>query len=213
MEDTAAAAGESGTESEPDDDAAPYAWVCTCGWESHAWGRDREWIPPLQHMKLKDGQQHRIMGLVDRRTGETIFKGLNSTGFMRRFGVGKFAPRADVEPVPGKGGKGGSRSGNGTVVDLPTRRLRVLAQDVEVSDVVTTALHLVARRLPELVPPELLQGEATYARTMSSFLEHCVLVTLDQLTQRFPDRFSPQDLNLAIIAGEAQRRLNEIGGD
>jgi hypothetical protein len=209
--------------------AAPYEWVCgDCDWRAPVYGRAmREFSAALSHAYPRGkppDQRHTIQGLYDRATGERLM-GLSNRVFRRHFGLeaggagATAVPPAAGEaaeaeaPPPGtkkrSGGKaaGGASGGGGAG---PTRRLRVLAQDVEVSDVVTMALHLVARRLPELLPPDLLADETAYTRAMARFIEDAVVVLLDQLTRTYPDRFTPQDAQLALVAQAAAERLDEL---
>jgi hypothetical protein len=214
----------------------PYQWVCeTCGWTTGIYGRTKGEFGRALHHAYKDGKQkradgkHTIRGLYDRATGELVVP-FSSSQYDRFFGLGRAADgepgRADP-PVPaapddatrppgaapakgggrgGKTGRGGGSAGGG----LPGRKLRVLAQDVDISDLVTVAFHLVSRRLPELLPPALLATEAGYAQALGRFLEDAVVVLLDQLTQTWPDRFTPADLNLALLAQAAADRITQL---
>jgi hypothetical protein len=207
-------------------DQPPYEWVCgDCEWRDPIWGRTMgEFSRALNHAYSKRRpDRHKIQGLYNRTTGELVIP-FSTHAYQRQFHLGRHAPKPEepaAAPDPpksggGAGGGGGSSgggrrsTGNRGATDMPTRRLRVLAQDVEVSDVVTIALHLVARRLPELVPPELLANEATYAQALARFIEDAVVLMLDRLTQEFPTRFTPEEMMMALIAREAANRLTEL---
>jgi hypothetical protein len=206
------------SDAEEESAEAPYAWACSCGAEILDYGaKGPSWPKALAHMKRRG--QHEILGLVDRRTGEVVIHGFDTTGYQKLFRVGRWAPdrvaereraKAEKEKPPTIGAPGTVRKAK--TMEWPSRRLRVLAQDVDVSDVITLAFHLVARKFPEIIPPESIATESSYARTLAQFLEDCVIVTLSDLTNLYPDRFSPRDLNTVIAAGEVQRRLEQIGG-
>jgi len=206
---------------------APYEWVCaSCGWRYGVTGMAlREFTAAMDHAYPKHKQwRHRIQGCYDRTTGERLC-GLDSTAFRRAFGLpgGKRAAAAtapgDAAPgapsTAGGGGGGGGRGrkgaapGAGTTA-LPGRRLRVLAQDVQVSDVVTLAFHLVARKFPEVIPPELLATEELYTSALAQFVEDAVVLALDQLHRQFPHRFTVDDVRLAAVATWAPARLAEL---
>jgi hypothetical protein len=86
----------------------------------------------------------------------------------------------------------------------------VLARDIEVSDLITVAFHIVARRLPELIPPEAFATEAAYTTALGQFLEDAVIVLLDSLAREYPDRFDAQAVATALIARVVEDRLAEV---
>lgn len=219
--------GVGGKGRESSTDGHRHAWRCDCGWERGVPGTGAGLAVAMRHIQL-DREQDKtssIQGLVDRETGELVLRGFDSTGFQRLFQFGKFGPgkakgetggaqEAGGGGAGGGGGRGRGRGGDGDgkVVSLPGRQMDVLAGRVLVTDLVTVAFHIVARRLPELVPPVLLTSEASYRSALAQFIEQCVLVALTRLTETFPERFSPQDVALAMIAQEADAQLTRIEG-
>lgn len=174
----------------------------------------------LRHRQVhqEHGEDHRILGLEDRETAQMVLTGLDSPGFRRLFKIGRYSPerQATREIAPGTGGGGGrgGRGGRAAIPlgdgDLPGRRMRVIVEDLIVTDMVTIGFNIMARRFPEMVPPELLQTERGYRVAMSQVVEDAMLVLLQVLAETFPDRFTPDDVRTAILVGAIQHRITEL---